>query len=47
MVNIRTLGLQENGGKHFNMLVFICHQFEKQRVYTTYFCRLSKLDWEE
>ena len=47
MVNIRTLGLQENGGKHFNMLVFICHQNEKQRVYTTHFCRLSKLDWEE
>ena len=46
MVNIRTLGLQENGGKHFNMLVFICHQNEKQRVYTTHFCRLSKLDWE-
>ena len=46
MVNIRTLGLQENGGKHFNMLVFICHQNEKQMVYTTHFCRLSKLDWE-
>ena len=47
MVNIRTHGLQENGGKHFNMLVFICHQNEKQKVYTTHFFRLSKLDWKE
>ena len=30
MVNITTLGLQENGGKHFNMLVFICHQNESK-----------------